>query len=128
MVPHMLHSFTGREVDFVYIHGVRIPGCLSGSDWLSWQDEAIPSSSEFSKSYHVSIELSCFVEPLFPLPASLVLSFREDGSSHHDGKLVGHPSLEGVHQDAVEVDSTACLGQSEGSGILVKVTIELVHV
>ena len=74
------------------------------------------------------IESPCFIEPLFPFPPGLFLSFWESSGSHHDSKLIGYPLLEGVYQDAVNVNSTACLGQSEGSGILVKVTVELVHV
>ena len=35
--------------------------------------------------------------------------------------------LEGVHQNVVQIDSAACLGQSESCGILVIVTMELFH-
>ena len=35
--------------------------------------------------------------------------------------------MKGVYQDAVQVDSTACLGKSESGGILVEVAFELFH-
>ena len=73
------------------------------------------------------VELSCLVKPLFPLPTSLFLSIREGSSSHHDSELLGYSSLEGAYQDTIVIDSAAHLGQFEGSGILVKVSIELVH-
>ena len=125
-VPHMLCSFTGREIDLVYVHGIRIPSWSSSSSLSRW-DVAGPPSSEFPESYHIPVELSCFIKPLFPLPSHLVLSLRKHGGSHHDGQLIGHHSLESVHQDAIKVDSAVSLGQSEGSGVLVKVTVELVH-
>ena len=68
----------------------------------------ISPSSEFPESYHVSVELSCLVKPLFPLPASLFLSIREDGSSHHNGKLLGDSPLQGVYQNAVIINSAVC--------------------
>ena len=126
-VPHVFCSFFWREINPVNIHGVGISGWLGSSSWLSWWNEAVSSTSELSESYHVLVELSCLIKPLFPFPASLFLSLREGSGSHHDSKLVGYPSLEGIYQYAVEVNSTVCLGQSKGSGILVKVTVELVH-
>ena len=50
---------------------------------------------------------------------------KEPKSGHHGGQLVGDPSLKGINQDSL--DTTMCLGQSEGHGILIKVTSELVH-
>ena len=123
MVPHVLHSFTGREIDFVHIHCVGI----GASSLVSQQDVAISSSSEFPESYHISVKLSCLVKPLLPLPASLFPPIGEGDCCHHYGKLLGYPSLEGVHQDAVIVDSTVCLGQFKGGGVLVEVSMELVH-
>ena len=70
---------------------------------------------------------TCFVEPLFPLPASLFLTVREDSGSHHDGELLGYSSLEGIHEDTIVINSTACLSQFKGSGVLIEVSIELVH-
>ena len=128
VVLHVLSSVPGREVDLVDIHGIGIPSRPGGSCCLSRWNIAMPSTSELPELYHISVELSCLIKPLFPFPASLFLFGWEGGGSHHDSELVGHLSVKGVHQDAVEVDSTACLSQSEDSGILVKVTIELVHV
>ena len=126
-VPHMLSSFTGREIDPVHVHSIGVPSWLGGSGCLSQWDEGVSPTSESPESYHVPVELSCLVKPLFPLSACLFLSFRKDSGSHHDSKLVGYPSLKGIHQDAIEVDSTVSLSQSKDSGILIKVTIELVH-
>ena len=90
-VLDVLCSFTRREIDFVYIHCVGI--WSRGS--VSRRDVAVSSSLEFPESYHVSVEFPSFVEPLFPFPTSL--SIRKGGSSHHDGKLLGYSSLEGIH-------------------------------
>ena len=84
-VPHVLCSFTGREIDFVNIHGVRVSGGSGGSSILSQWDIAISPTSEFPESYHLPVELSSFVKPLFPFPTSLFLSIRESCGSHHDG-------------------------------------------
>ena len=90
-VPNVLHSFTGGEIDLVYVHSIGIG--LRGSS--SWWDIAIPSSSEFPESYHISVEFPSLVEPLFPPPTGL--SVRKGGSSHHDSELLGYSSLEGVY-------------------------------
>ena len=87
----------------------------------------VSPSSEFPELYYILVELSCFVEPLFPLPASLFLPIREGSGGHHDGKLLGYSSLEGVYQNAVIIDSAVCLGQFESSGVFVEVSIELIH-
>ena len=123
LVPYVLCSFTGREIDFVNIHGIEI-GVSNSS---SWQDITVSSSSEFPELYHIVVKLSCLVKPLFLFPTSLCLSVREGSSSHHDGELLGYSSLEGVYQDAVIIHSTACLGQFKSDGVLVEVSIELVH-
>ena len=123
-VPYVLRPLTGREVDPVYIHsiGVRMGGSASR------QNITVSPSLEFPESYHISVELSCFVKPLFPLPASLFLPVREGGGGYHDGKLLGYSSLEGVfYKNAVVIDSAACLGQFESGGVFVEVSIELVH-
>ena len=122
-ISHMLCSFNGREIDLVYIHciGIRASGPASQ------RDIAISPSSEFPQSYHISVKLSCLIEPLFPLPAGLFLTIREGSSGHHDGELLGYSSLEGVHKDAVVINSAMCLGQFEGSGVFIEVSIELVH-
>ena len=90
-VSDVLHLFARREIDLVYIHGIRIRS--RGS--VSWRDIAVPFSSEFPESYHVSVEFPSFVKPLLPLPTSL--SVREGGGSHHDSKLLGYSPLEGVY-------------------------------
>ena len=89
-VPDVLCPFVRREIDLVYIHGIGIR--LRGS--ASQRDVTVPSSSEFPESYHVSIEFSSLVKPLFPLPTSL--SIREGCGSHHDGELLSHSSLKGI--------------------------------
>ena len=121
-VPDVLSPFTRREVNLVHIHGIRI----WSRGLASWWDVTVSSSSEFPKSYHISIEFPSLVKPLLPLPTSL--SVREGSGSHHDSELLGHSPLEGVYWDAVIIDSAACLGQFEGGGVLVKVSVELVHV
>ena len=122
-VSHVLSPFAGREVDLVDIHGIGVRVC----NLLSQGNVAVASSSEFPESYHISVELSCFIKLLFPFPAKFLSAFWEGSSGHHDGELLGYPSLKGVHQDAVIVNSTVCLGEFEGSGVLVEVSIELVH-
>ena len=122
-IPNMLCSFAGREIDFVHVHGIGIRASSS----LSWQDVTVSPSSEFPESYHISVKLSCFVEPLFPFPTSLFLTVREGGGDHHNGELLGYSSLEGIHEDAVIINSTMHLGQFKSGGALVEVTIELVH-
>ena len=90
-VPNVLCSFTGREIDLVYVHCIGIWSRGSASRW----NVAVSSTSEFPESYHVSVEFSGFIEPLFPLPTSL--SIRKGSGSHHDGELLGYSSLEGVY-------------------------------
>ena len=107
-VSEVLCPFARGKIDPIYIHSVGIG--VGGS--ASWWNVAVPSSSEFPESYHVLIEFPGFVQPLFPLPTSLPI--REGGGGHHDSKLLGYSSLEGVHQDAVIVDSTARLSQFDG--------------
>ena len=90
-VSNVLCLFTRREIDLVYVHGIRVRLGGSPSQW----DIAVSSSSEFPESYHISVEFPSFVKPLLPLPISL--SIREGGGSHHDSKLLGYSSLEGVY-------------------------------
>ena len=123
VVPYVLCSFTGREIYLIHIHGIGVG--TSGS--VSRRDVTISSSSEFPESYHILVELSCFVEPLFPFQTGLFLTVRKGGGSHHDSELLSNSSLKGVYKDAVIVNSTACLGQFEGSGVFIEVSIELVH-
>ena len=92
-VPHMLHSFAGREIDLVHVHGIGIRASSPSSQW----DITVSSSSEFPESYHVLVKLSCVVKPLFPFPTGLFLTVWEGGSGHHNGKLLGYSSLEGIH-------------------------------
>ena len=80
-------------MDLVYVHSIRI----RARGLASWWNIAVSPSSEFPELYHVVVELSYLVEPLFPLPASLFLTIREGGSGHHDSKLLGYSSLESVH-------------------------------
>ena len=72
----MLCPVAWREIDFVYVHSVGIS--LRGS--ASRRNVTVSSSSEFPESYHVPVELSGFVQPLFPFPTSLPI--REGGGSH----------------------------------------------
>ena len=122
-VSDVLRFFTRREIDFVNVHSIQIRARGSAGQ----QDITISSSSEFLESYYIAVKLSCFVEPLFPFPTSLFLTVREGGSDHHNGELLGYSSLEGIHEDAVIINSTMHLGQFKSGGALVEVTIELVH-
>ena len=90
-VPNVLYSFTGGEIDLVYIHSIGIWSRGSTSRW----DVAVSSSSEFPESYHISVEFPSLIEPLFPFPTSL--SIREGGGSHHDSELVGYSLLEDIY-------------------------------
>ena len=74
-ILHVLCSFTGREIDLVNIHGIGVSGLSASFHGLSQQDGAISSTSKLPEPHHISVELSCLIEPLFPFPASLVLSF-----------------------------------------------------
>ena len=120
-VSDMLCPFVRREIDLVYVHGVRVGSRGSSSQW----DIAV-SSSEFPELYHILVEFPSFVKPLLPPPTSL--SIGEGGSSHHDSKLLGYSLLEGIYQNPVIVNSAVCLGQFEGSGVFIEISIELVHV
>ena len=122
-VVDMFGFVSRREIYFVDVHGIGVPGRVSIFHCLGRQNIAVAPSSEFPESYHVLVKLSCFIESLLPFPLSLCLSIRESSSSYHDSKLVSYPLLEGINQNAVKVASAACLSQPEGSGILVKVTI-----
>ena len=104
LVSDVLSSFSRGEIDFVYIHSIRIG---SGGP-TSRQDVAISSSSEFPESYHISVEFPSLVKPLLPLPTGLFI--REGSGSHHYSELLGYSSLEGIYQDAVVVDSATHLG------------------
>ena len=123
VVPDVLHSFTGREIDLVHINGIGIG--VRGS--ASRRNIAVSPSLEFPELYHIVIELPCLVKPLLPPPTGIFLSFWEGSSGHHDSELLGYSLLKGIHKDAVVIYSAACLGQFKGSGVLVKVSIELVH-
>ena len=90
-IPDVLSSFSWGEIDLVNVHSIRI--WLRGS--TSRRNVAVSSSSEFPKSYHVPVEFPSLIKPLFPLPTSL--SIREGSGSHHDSKLVGYSSLEGIY-------------------------------
>ena len=120
-VSDVLRPIARREIDLVDIHGVWIS--LRGS--ARQRNVAVSSSSKFPESYYVSIEFPSFVQPLFPLPVSL--SVREGGGGHHDSELLGYSSLEGIYQNAVIVDPTACLSQFEGGGVFIKVSLKFVH-
>ena len=124
VVPHMLCSLLRGKVDLVNVHGVGVPSNILG--WLGHGNITVSSTSELPESYHISVKLSCLIKPLFPFPGGL--SVRRSHSSHHDSELVGYPSLEGIHHDAVIIHSTACLSQSKGCGVFIKIATELVHV
>ena len=106
VVPDVLHSFTGREIDLVHINGIGIG--VRGS--ASRRNIAVSPSLEFPELYHIAIELPCLVKLLLPPPTSIFLSFWEGSSGHHDSELLGYSSLKGVHKDAVVIYSAACLG------------------
>ena len=91
LVPHMLGPFARREIDLVYVHSIWIRA--GGS--ASWRDITVSSSLEFPEPYHIPVEFSCFVKPLFPLPTGL--SIWKGSSSHHDSELLGYSPLEGVY-------------------------------
>ena len=91
LVPNMLCFLSWGEVDLVYVHSIRI---WSGGS-LSWQNVTVTSPSEFPELYHISVEFSCLVKPLFPLPTSL--SIWKGGGSHHDSELLGYSPLEGIY-------------------------------
>ena len=57
----MLHSFPVWEFDFVDLHGIQVLERTSKPSWLGLLDLTVPSSSEFPESYHISVELSCFI-------------------------------------------------------------------
>ena len=103
-VPDVLRSFIWGEVDLVYVHSVRV----WSRGFSSQRDVTVPSSSEFPELYHISVKFPYLVKPLFPLPTSL--SIWKGGGSHHDSELLGYSLLESIYQDAVVIDSAACLG------------------
>ena len=72
VVLHILSSVLGREVDLVDIHGVGVPSRSSGFHCLGLWNIAVAPTYELSESHHVSVELSCLIEPLFPFLASLL--------------------------------------------------------
>ena len=74
LVSHVLHSFTGREIDLVHIHGIRVSGWSAGLHVLGQQDKGVFSTSKSLESYHVSVELSCLIKPLLPFPSGLLLT------------------------------------------------------
>ena len=76
VVPHMLSSFAGGEIDVVHIHGIGVPGWSGGAGCLSQRNETVSPTSEFPESYHISVELSCLIKPLLPFPSSLLLSLQ----------------------------------------------------
>ena len=66
-VSYVLHFFTWREVDLVYVHHVGI----GARGLASWWNVTVSPSLEFPELYHIVVELSCLVKPLFPLPAEI---------------------------------------------------------
>ena len=108
-VPHMLGSFSRREIDPVYLHSIGVP-VRTCHPWLGLLDVAVSSSSELPESYHISIELPGFIQPLLPFPSSLFLAHGKSSGSHHSCQLVGDSSLEGVHQDVAGLDTAMHLG------------------
>ena len=103
-VPDVLHSFVWRKVDLVYVHSVGVRSRGSAGR----RDIAISSSLEFPELYHISVELSCFVKPLFPFPTSLPI--RVGSGGHHDRELLSYSPLKSVYQDAVIIDPATRLG------------------
>ena len=119
-----LTFFTG---DGVYIHGVRIFGLFY---WSSCQqDEArfTASSLDITKSDIVPVKFSCLIKPLCSSPSGLFLASRQSGSGHHEGQWIGDTSLQGVNQQVIIMDFTSSLYEFEGYGVLIKVSIKLVH-
>ena len=74
VVLHVLCSFSGGEIDLVNVHGIGVSRGSGILCWLGQWNVAISSTSELSESYYILVELSCFIEPLFPFPASFLLS------------------------------------------------------
>ena len=74
-ILHVLCSFTGREIDLVNTHGIGISGWSASFHSLSQRDGAISSTLKLPEPHHILVELSSLIEPLFPFPACLVLSF-----------------------------------------------------
>ena len=64
-VPHVLGSFSRREIDPVYLHSIGVP-VRTCHPWLGLLDVAVSSSSELPESYHISMELPGFIQPLLP--------------------------------------------------------------
>ena len=93
VVPNVLHSFTRREMDLVYIHSIGI----GARGLVSWWNIAVPPSSEFPELYHIAVEFTCLVKPLFPFPTGLFLPIWEGGGGHHDSELLGYSLLKSVH-------------------------------
>ena len=83
-VMYVFGSFTRREIDPVNVHGIGVPGGMSGFYQSGLLVIAIPSSLELPESYHVLVEFSSLIEPLLPFPFSFLLSFREGSGSCHD--------------------------------------------
>ena len=74
---HMVPPFIRGEAYLVNVHCIRIRGWLpfpkrSPSLWGIPGDDVDIPFPDFSESYDVSVELSCFVKPLFPSPSSLL--------------------------------------------------------
>ena len=90
-VPDVLRSFTGREIDLVYVHCIGI----WSRGLASQRNVAVSSSSELPELYYVLVEFPSLVKPLFPFPTGLIV--RKGGRSHHDSELLGYSSLEGIH-------------------------------
>ena len=107
---HMVSFFIRGEAFPVNVHHIQIwdrfiPPERSPFLWSASGNDVVIPSSDFPELYDIPMKFPCFVEPLFPFPSSLFLAQREGSSSHHYGQLIGDPSLKGVYQDAVQVDS-----------------------
>ena len=75
VVLHVLCSFSGGEIDLVNVHGIGVSRGSGILCWLGQWNVAISSASGLlPEPYHILVELSCLIKPLFPFPASFLLS------------------------------------------------------
>ena len=69
-VPDVLRSFTGREIDLIHVHSIGV----GARGLVGWWNIAVFPSLELPELYHIAIEFSCFIEPLFPLLHSILVA------------------------------------------------------
>ena len=122
----MLSSISQGEADLVNIHDIWIASrACSPLPLVALGNKVVPSLAQASEADHIPVEFSCLIEPLFPFPSSFLLTYRDSGSCHHSGQLLGYSSLKSVNKDIVSCDSTSGLSELECHSILVKVSMEV---